>query len=306
MKVVSYLSCLPKSNKKQEKIDALTKFVQGVKAHGDQGIVHHGLDLVDCNVAVILGWVHESSKNSPHLDLRRRIALQQQQLGRHVIIIDSNLFLYKDVDNPHHYLRYSFNGVFPNTGNYCDQRPNPTRWNDISDRMQIRVKPYRSNGSHILICLQRHNGWSMGAVGVLDWLNDTIATLRIHTKRHIVIRTHPGDKTKHDFSRIVNSHAGVSISPAGTSLINDLNDCWAVVNYNSSPTVGAAIEGVPVFVTDPERSQCREIANTDLSMIENPALIHRLPWLQRLAMFHWNFDDLETGQCWQHMKNHMR
>lgn len=306
MKVVSYLSCLPKSNKKQEKVDALVKFAQGVNAQGGQGIVHTGLDLVDCDVAVILGWVHEASKNSPHLDLRRRVAWQQQRLGKHVVIIDSNLFLYQNVNNPGHYLRYSFDGVFPNTGNYCDQRPDPIRWNQISDNMQIRVKPYRASGTHVLVCLQRHQGWSMGTTAVLDWLNDTIKTLRNHTRRSIVIREHPGDKTKHDFSKILGRYPYVSISPSGRSLVDDLNDCWAVVNYNSSPTVGAAIEGVPVFVTDPERSQCREIANTDLSMIENPALVNRLPWLQRLAMFHWNFQDLESGQCWQHMSSHMR
>jgi hypothetical protein len=52
--------------------------------------------------------------------------------------------------------------------------------------------------------------------------------------------------------------------------VRNLKHCWAAVAHNSSPTVGAAIEGIPVFVTDPARSQCRDIANTDLSQIENP------------------------------------
>jgi hypothetical protein len=75
-----------------------------------------------------------------------------------------------------------------------------------------------------------------------------------------------------------------------------------VVNHNSSPTIGAAIEGIPVFVSDPERSQARDIANTDLSMIENPIMPDRNNWLARLSMFHWNFEDVESGRAWGHMR----
>jgi hypothetical protein len=73
---------------------------------------------------------------------------------------------------------------------------------------------------------------------------------------------------------------------------------------NSSPVVGAAIEGVPIFVTDPSKSQCSEVANLDLSMIEKPSMPDRQPWVERLSMFHWNFDELENGNCWRHMRNY--
>ena len=82
----------------------------------------------------------------------------------------------------------------------------------------------------------------------------------------------------------------------------DLVDCWVVVNYNSSSVVGAAIEGYPVFVTNPIRSQCRDIANTDLAQIENPVLYNRQSWLERISMFHWNFQELRNGACWAHMR----
>jgi hypothetical protein len=86
------------------------------------------------------------------------------------------------------------------------------------------------------------------------------------------------------------------------NIIDDLRNCWAAVNYNSSPVVGAAIEGVPIFVCNPEKSQSREIANTDLSQIENPLLPNRQQWVERLSMFHWNFDELRSGECWRHMR----
>jgi hypothetical protein len=53
---------------------------------------------------------------------------------------------------------------------------------------------------------------------------------------------------------------------------------------------------------DPLKSQCAEIANTDLSQIENPQMKNRQPWVERLSMFHWNFEELKSGECWQHMK----
>jgi hypothetical protein len=48
------------------------------------------------------------------------------------LIVDSNLFLYADKSNQKHYLRYSFDGVFPTTGFYFDQDIDPARWKQIS------------------------------------------------------------------------------------------------------------------------------------------------------------------------------
>ena len=41
MKVISYYNVVPNKNKSQEKFDILTKFIQGVNAAGDTGIVHN-------------------------------------------------------------------------------------------------------------------------------------------------------------------------------------------------------------------------------------------------------------------------
>jgi hypothetical protein len=88
--------------------------------------------------------------------------------------------------------------------------------------------------------------------------------------------------------------------------VDDLKNCWAAVNYNSSPVVGAAIEGVPIFVMDPINSQCAEIANTDLAKIETPNMPDRQPWVERISMFHWNFQELVSGECWQHIRKFIK
>ena len=310
MKFVTYLSCLPKKGQDTRKAEVLHKFSQGVIACKDHLVLHAGMNIVDADVAMILGYVHEDSKNTPHLILRKQVLDRQAAMKKDTVIADSNLFLYNTPDNPKYYLRYSFDGVFPNTGIYCDNNPDPNRWEKISKDMELTLKDYRKNGHHVLLCLQRNGGWSMGGYDVVDWTAATVRELRKHTDREIVIRSHPGDKGSASYlnpKNLMNKIGllkNVRLSKPNVRLLDDLHKCWAVVNHNSSPVVGAAIEGCPIFVTDPERSQCREIANTDLSKIENPELFDRQRWVERLAMFHWNFSEISNGECWSHMRNY--
>lgn len=310
MKFVSYLACLPPNNKNSEKNEILDRFPLGVTYLAqDQVIIQESKTLIDADVALMVGWVHEDSKQTPHLEFRRQIIAHQKKRGKRVLLADSNLFLYKDKTNPHHYLRYSFDGIFPNTGEYCDKVIDPDRWNKLSKTMGLSLRDYRTNGNHILLCLQRNGGWSMGGFDVVDWTAQTIRLLRLHTDREIVIRAHPGDKgskgylSPNNLIKKIGLLKGVRLSRSGAELTDDLKNCWAVVNYNSSPTVAAAVEGFPIFVTDAERSQCAEIANTNLKNIENPNMPDRQKWIERLAMFHWNFDEISNGECWSHMRN---
>jgi len=311
MKVISYLATLPAkmlaspNHNTNPKFLTLQKYADGAAAIGDNATVSHSPDYQPADVAVMLGWVHTNGKKSPHLSFRQHIVDQQRQRGGRTVIADSNLFLYHDTKNPHYYLRYSYDGVFPDTGEYCDQDPDPARWIRIQQELGIRMRNWRTTGNHILLCLQRDGGWSMNSMSVVDWTINTISELRKHTDRPIVIRPHPGDKQAatyiSNFSKF-NSLHNVTVSNSTVPLIRDLKGSWAAVAHNSSPTVGAALEGVPVFVTDPARSQCRDIANTDLSRIEIPNMPDRLPWLQRISQFHWSHEDLTSGRCWAHMR----
>jgi hypothetical protein len=307
--VAIYHKTVPNA-KNPEKIELLKNFSYGAKVNGEnvKDINDYNYQLAD--VAVIQGWLGEGANTTPHLQLRNTVINQQISQKKYVVVVDSNLFLYANTDNPSHYLRYSFNGVFPNTGIYCDTDIDPSRWQKLSKNLNLSLKDYRTSGNHILVCLQRNGGWSMGPLDVQDWTIQTINTIRQHTDRPIVIRAHPGDKAGREYldprspkCRIKFSKS-VSLS-TNPILVDDLRNCWAAVNYNSSPVVGAAIEGVPIFVMDPAKSQCAEIANTDLSQIENPTLFNRQRWVERLSMFHWNFDELKSGECWSHMRKYI-
>jgi hypothetical protein len=306
MKVVSYYSVVPILNKSQEKFDILTKFIKGVNAVGDQGVLHKGFDLQQCDVGMIQGWQHEAGKFAPHLQLRQ--AVINRTHNKHVCTGDANLFLYANKTNkPHHYLRYSFNGVFPNTGNYFDDTPDPQRWQQISKDLDITIQPAINKGKNILICLQRDGGWSMGKTPLLVWLHNTIIDIRKYTDRTIIIRTHPGDKKaiKNYVPAIeqqYKSDPSIKVSPIGRPLEQDLQKTWAVVNHNSSSIVGPIIMGYPAFITDPDKSQCADVSHTGFSQIESPRKFDRQLWLERISMFHYKFTELEDGTAWKHMR----
>jgi len=306
MKVVSYYNVVPAKNKTKEKYELLIKFIQGVNAVGDTGIVHYGYNLIDSDVAVIQGWQHERGKNLPHLTLRQHAI--DCISNKHVCTADSNLFLYATKNNqPHNYLRYSLDGIFPHTGNYFDNVIDPKRWKQISKDCNIKLHSPVKHGSHILICAQRDGGWSMGKTSLLKWLIDTCNEIRKHSSRNIIIRLHPKDKQTIRNAGIIQQHLtkikNVSLS-FNKTLEDDLKFAWAVVNHNSSSIVGPIIKGYSAFVTDPVSSQCAEVAHTDFSKLESPEEFDRQRWLERISMFHWKFSELEDGTAWRHMRDY--
>lgn len=308
MKVVSYYRVVPAVNKSQEKFDILTKFIEGVNRAGDTGIINREDKLIDCDVAVIQGWQHERGKAGKHLQLRQSVIDKQLEENRYVCTADSNLFLYATPNNkPHHYLRYSFNGVFPNTGIYFDTDPDPLRWQQISQDLDIKLTPMKNNGKNIVFCLQREGGWSMGKRSIVEWCYQTIRAIRQHSDRQIIIRPHPKDKRAFEtyipkLEQFYKNDDTVKINKKNNSLDEDLQKAWAVVNHNSSSIVGPIIRGHHAFITDPESSQCREVANTDFSKIEKPDEFDRQAWLERISQFHWKFTELEDGSAWRHMR----
>ena len=125
---------------------------------------------------------------------RKNVFEKQQRDKKRSIIVDSNLFLYADKGNSNKFLRYSYDGIFPNTGEYCNDNPNPERWNLISNRLGISLKPYKTGGNNIVVCCQRDGGWSMDSQPLMPWLVKTIQQIKKYTDRRIIVRFHPGDK----------------------------------------------------------------------------------------------------------------
>lgn len=301
--VASYMKVIPPGNSNPEKPALLKNFIQGVNGSGDRGVVCQTYHPIDTDVAVIQGFVHANSKNSPHLKLRREVYENQRRRNKRCIIVDSNLFLAYDPGNTKGYLRYSYDGIFANSGEYCysAETADPRRWAQISQQLGIQVKDWRMRDhGHILIACQRDGGWSMQGQNVIQWLEANVKRIRETTDAPILVRFHPGDKQKDTYAAKI-KHLDV-VRSTSDSLLHDLKNARAFVGHNSSPAVVAAIEGVPVFLTDAGRSQAKEVAHTNFRDIIHPKPFDRSVWLQKLGMCHWTQQELQNGECWRHMR----
>lgn len=302
--VASYLMGIPPGNTNPEKPAIIVNFIEGVWRNGDEGTIVTDYTPVDADVAVVQGYVHPGSKNSQHLNLRKAVFEKQQQDGNRSIIVDSNLFLYADPGNTKKFLRYSYDGIFPSTGEYCNSEPDTGRWELIKKNLGIDLKPLRKNGKTILICCQRDGGWSMSGQQLMAWLIKTIIKIKKYSDRPIVVRFHPGDKNVLDHKRALARYRikNVAIS-SKPNILEDFKHAYAVVNYNSSPAVAAAIEGIPTFVLDPKNSQAADVSHHDLKDLENIREFDRELWIHSMAQMHWTLDELKDGTAWKHLRN---
>lgn len=300
IRVAAYLNGIPVGKEKlAEKTRILTDFIQGVNVAGDRGILIQSGGPVECDVAVIQGFVHEHGKVAPHLQLRKAVLDFQKARGKRTVVVDGSLFLYRDPSKQH--FRFSYDGIFPTTGEYCNQNSLPGQWNKISNRLNIQLKPWRiGQGRHILVCLQRNGGWSMKNLDVVDFLQSILIDIRKYSNLPIVVRTHPGDKKSKLYEDKIKA-LGVHLSTT-PNIINDLDQAYACIVYNSSPSVASVIEGVPTIVIDPEFSQAKNVSHHQISDLKNLQEFDRTQWIYDLAQCHWNWNDLSSGECWKHMK----
>ena len=301
--VASYLMGIPPGNTNPEKPQIIVNFIEGVWATGDKGQIVCDYTPVSADVAVVQGFVHPGSKNGQHLKLRKDVFEKQQRDSKRSIIVDSNLFLYADKGNSKKFLRYSYDGIFPSTGEYCNANPDPARWELVSQRLGIKLKPWRNTGKDILICCQRDGGWSMGGKALMPWLVSTVQQIRKHSDRRIVVRFHPGDKNVINHKRMLARYRlpNVIVSHA-ENLLQDFATAHCVINFNSSPAVAAAIEGVPTIVLDPKNSQAADVSHHSLDDIENLKEFDRELWIHKMAQMHWTLDELKDGTAWKHLR----
>lgn len=306
LSVTAYPKCIPPGNKNPEKPKLLEYFIHGVQASGDKGILNNTFSWTESDVAILQGFVHPESKHVPHLNLRRDVLENQTKHRKRTIIADSNLFLYADPGNKKTYLRYSYDGIFPNTGEYCTGIVDKGRWQQLSKDLNISLKKWKKpqDGKYILITCQRDGGWSMGGTKIISWLHPLLLRLqRKGINAPVRVRFHPGDKKNHiHMDTLRRAGHKIQYSSPTSNILDDFKDAMCVISHNSSPGVAAAIEGVPLIVLDPDRSQARDVAFHSLDDFEKIPTFNRQDWIEKLAMSHWRLDELRDGKCWQHMK----
>lgn len=280
------------------KVMLMDNFKAGVLANGDQVVEYQGNNLPNqpLDAGFVLGYTLEDN-------FRKKIITTLEKANTPRVFVDSNILHYSRPEHEWH--RYSLNSVYPDTGTYFFGNLNPNKWNQYSSWHRTALKPWRTNGQHILILAQRPKGWNMFS-DQDTWLDSMIAEVRMYSQRPIMIRMHPGDGTRFKQIEKLQKRYGNQIIISDHPTIREaLVNCWCSVGYNSTPNVVSALEGVPVYVQDPAHSWAADIAFTDPSQIENPPLPDRQSWANKIANIHWSNKEVQSGQLWSAIKNYI-
>lgn len=298
--VVVYISSVANPKKHSRKIDCLESFAQGVRASGDSVVVEWEHRYTPSRLAVILGWA-TTNTGGPNIVLRKQVIAEQRKFGHQTMCIDASCWKY--LDNHGSYLRYSLNGPFYDHAEYANRNSNNSKWLEISGTLGVQLKPAQVNATgHILIGMQRDGGFAMKTLDPMTWLQQKIQQIRSVTNRAIWIRPHPGQYDMKDFhhwtEKKQTKYNVTIIEPTHSRLIDNLHGAHSAVFFNSSASVAAVCEGVPVFVDD---ASCVAwaVANKDISKIETPETFAREQWMYDLAAAHWSDADARAGRIYQ-------
>jgi hypothetical protein len=170
--------------------------------------------------------------------------------------------------------------------------------NNDSQRAQqlgIELRPWSTDGEHILICLQHIKSEQWKDMSALDqYVIDTVKNIRQHTDRKIIVRPHPRCPLK---NLPVLDNVGYEIPKQIANTYDDFNlnftNVWAVVSHSSNPGVHAVLNGIPAFVS--EQSLAYDVANTDFSTINSPKTPNRQQWLNDYTHTEWTIEEIAQG-----------
>jgi hypothetical protein len=296
---VVYISSVANVRRHLRKTECLESFAKGVTNSGHRVHVERANVYTPAPLAVILGWATPDTIGGVNVQLRQKIIQEQAQRGFKTMCIDASCWKY--LDNSSQYLRYSINGPYYDTSEYANKNSDPDKWNQIKSELNLNLEPYKTPGpnGYILICMQRDGGFSMKSLDPLQWLHNKITEIRRYTNRPILVRPHPGAYNMNDYAEYMTKKSKSKlnieiIEPRQSKLIDNLHGAHATVVFNSSSSVAAICLGVPVFVDD-QSCVSWQVANKDISRIENPNLFKREQWIYDLAAAHWSDEESRQG-----------
>lgn len=234
------------------------------------------------DVAVVMGVY---KKAVPVSFPRGNVIAEQKRYGLDFLVLETG-FIHRG-SGEHHYYHLGWNGL-----NGRADFKNHNKPPDRAGKLGVELKPWQ-DGRHILLCGQVPWDASVDFTDHIRWLHDVTQQLRELTFRPIVFRPHPLGNVK---------EIPGALYSVGRPLSSDLDDCHAIVTFNSNTGVDAAIAGVPVFAFDCG-SMAYRIANKKWFSIDEPDKpeIVREQWLFDIAYAQWTPAEMRSGEAWEHI-----
>jgi hypothetical protein len=141
----------------------------------------------------------------------------------------------------------------------------------------------RKQGRHILLVIPSEKPCKFYGIDKDTWVKNTVAEIKKHTDRPIVIR----DKAPRP-QRI------------SRTIFEDLNNCHALVTYQSIAAVESVLYGVPAFTLAPTAAD--PVCDKDLSLIEHPTMQDKdkiYKWACHLAYGQFHNDEMKNGTAYR-------
>jgi hypothetical protein len=169
-----------------------------------------------------------------------------------------------------------------------------TRISKFKSQVMKEVKPWKKDGSYILVCpsssiLEKRMLGPEYDEG--QWLEETVEELKKHTDRPIKVRKKlvhkPGDPKK--------------LNPV--PIDEDMKNAYACVTLGSVCAIDALKIGIPSFSSP--RSMVKSMSRHELSEIENPLYPdNRELFFETLLLNQFNYNEFLNGTAWEYISRH--
>ena len=162
-------------------------------------------------------------------------------------------------------------------------------------QFELTLKPWRTHGEHILLCLQHDKSEQWAVMPPLHkYIKDTVDQIRQYSDRKIIVRPHPRCPLP-NMPVLNNVEYEIPRQIANTYDDFDLNfaNAWAVISHSSNPGIHSVLNGIPAFV-GPD-SLAYDVANTDFSTINSPKTPDRQQWLNDYTHTEWTIEEIAQG-----------
>lgn len=235
-------------------------------------------------------FVYENSQGPIVLRgiLKHKLMSRCLQDGRTFYYMDSGYFgNNKNPQNPRGYKRW--HRIVRNDLQHGDIIARPDdRWL----RLGIKLNPWKKSGRQILLAVPDGKPCKFYGIDREQWINDTVATIKAHTDRPIIVR----DRAASRRERVLHNTLEQALQ----------NDIFALVTYNSIAAVESILAGIPAFVLAPSHAAA-PVALRDLTKIDQPYYPDHdklYAWACHLAYGQFHVKELRNGAARQILEEH--
>lgn len=269
--------------------DLAEAFVNGLKAHGDEGIIRvlDGSVQVasDCEAACMVGVKS------------RELFYANWRAGVHTVVLDKGYSRHK-APGPlrgWEYWRVAVDAHHPTANLMKVARPS-----DRFEKLGFEIRPWRETGSHILIAgssAKYHEFY--GLKDPTTYAKGIVRAIRAVTDRPIVYRPKPSWKDSVPLLK-------TRFSELPETMLDVLTDAWVTVTHGSNACFESVINGIPCIILG--EGVAKPLSSTDLAEIEAPRLAsdaERATWANALAYQQWTLAEFYSGEAWATIKGQM-